>query len=221
MAEAGERLREAEAQVTDLTRLVTLATTAQAEASTALPPLRNDEAVAAAALQRLRVAHDALSAEAERVAAAQRDAETRLAQTEQDLAREQGRKGDAATAIADLDGQRTRLEQERIGEDERAESARVAREEAHRATAAAEGEHDRLTRQIADDEALRHSVSREVAELEDRVRRLLARRDEVAAQQRQVEGELSALPALAEVEAALEQARTAFEEARQIGRAHV
>ncbi len=217
LAEAGERLREAEAQVTDLTRLVTLATTAQAEASTALPPLRNDEAVAAAALQRLRVAHDALSAEAERVAAAQRDAETRLAQTEQDLAREQGRKGDAATAIADLDGQRTRLEQERIGEDERAESARVAREEAHRATVAAEGEHDRLTRQIADDEALRHSVSREVAELEDRVRRLLARRDEVAAQQRQVEGELSALPALAEVEAALEQARTAFEEARRRG----
>ena len=63
-----------------------------------MPPLRNDEAAAAAALQRLRVAHDALTAEAERVAAAQLEAETRLQQTEQDLAREQGRKGDAETA---------------------------------------------------------------------------------------------------------------------------
>ena len=79
LAEAGERLKEAEAQVADLTRLVGLATTAQAEAATALPPLRNDEAAAAAALQRLRVAHDALTAEAERVAQAQQEAGTRLA----------------------------------------------------------------------------------------------------------------------------------------------
>ena len=50
LAEAGERLKEAEASVADLTRLVGLATTAQAEAATALPPLRNDEAAAAAAL---------------------------------------------------------------------------------------------------------------------------------------------------------------------------
>src|SRR5499427_1499921 len=63
LAEAGERLKEAEAQVADLTRLVGLATTAQAEAATQLPPLRNEEAAAAAGLQRLRVAHDALSAE--------------------------------------------------------------------------------------------------------------------------------------------------------------
>ena len=123
LAEAGERLKEAEAGVADLTRLVGLATTAQAEAATALPPLRNDEAAAAAALQRLRVAHDALTAEAERVAQAQQEAETRLQQTESDLARERGRKSDAEAAIAELDGQRTRLEQERVGEEDRAAAA--------------------------------------------------------------------------------------------------
>jgi len=53
LAQSAERLKEAEAQVADLTRLVGLATTAQAEAATALPPLRNDEAAAAAALQRI------------------------------------------------------------------------------------------------------------------------------------------------------------------------
>ena len=177
LAEAGERLKEAEAQVADLTRLVGLATTAQADAATALPPLRNDEAAAAAALQRLRVAHDALTAEAERVAAAQQEAETRLQQTEGDLGRERGRKGDAETAIADLDAQRGRLEEERVGEDERAASAAQARDEAQEATVAAEAEHDRLTRQIADDEALRNSVSREIAELQERLRRLEMRRD--------------------------------------------
>ena len=217
LAEAGERLKEAEAQVTDLTRLVGLATTAQAEAATALPPLRNDEAAAAAALQRLRVAHDALTAEAERVAQAQQEAGTRLAQTETDLEREHGRKSDAEAAIADLDGQRERLEQERVGEDERAAAAAATRDAAQADTLAAETEHDRLTRQIADDEALRESVSREVAELRERLRRLAARRDEVTAQQQQIEAELSSLPALPEVEAALAEAREAFEEARRKG----
>lgn len=215
--EAGERLKEAEAQVADLTRLVGLATTAQAEAATALPPLRNDEAAAAAALQRLRVAHDALTAEAERVAEAQQEAGTRLAQTETDIEREQGRKSDAAAAIADLDSQRERLEQERVGEDDRAAAAAATRDAAQADTLAAEAEHDRLTRQIADDEALRESVGREVAELRERLRRLAVRRDEVSAQQQQVEAELSSLPALPEVEAALAQAREAFEEARRKG----
>ena len=221
LTEAGERLKEAEAQVADLTRLVGLATTAQAEAATALPPLRNDEAAAAAALQRLRVAHDALSAEAERVAAAQKDAETRLAQTDQDLVRERGRKSDAEAAIAELGGQRTRLEQERVGEDERAAAAQQARDAAHATTIDAETEHDRLTRQIADDEALRDSTSREVAELVERLRRLEVRRDEVAALQRQIEGELAGLPALAEVEAALEAARSALDEARRHGQSAI
>jgi chromosome segregation protein len=217
LANSGERLREAEAQVADLTRLVGLATTAQAEAATSLPPLRNDEAAAAAALQRLRVAHDALTAEAERVAAAQQDAETRLRQTDSDLERERGRKGDAETAIADLDGQRGRLEQEQVGEEDRAAAAQQARDAAQDDTATAEAEHDRLTRQIADDEALRQSVSREIVELQERLRRMAVRSEEVAAQQRQVETELAGLPALAEVEAALEAARVAFEDAKREG----
>ncbi|WIM12009.1 AAA family ATPase [Enhydrobacter sp.] len=215
LADAGERLKEAEVQVADLTRLVGLATTAQAEAATALPPLRNDEAAAAAALQRLRVARDALTAEAERIASAQQDCETRLQQTDSDLARERGRKGDAEAAIADLDSQRARLEQERVGEEDRAAAAQQARDEAHAATGEAEAEHDRLMRQIADDEASRASVSREITELQERLRRLEARRAEVADQQRQVEDELRSLPALSEVEAALEAARLALEETRR------
>ena len=215
LTEAGARLHEAEATVADLTRLVGLATTAQVEAATALPPLRNDEAAAAAALQRLRVAHDALAAEAVRVAQAQQEAETRLQQTQSDLGRERGRKGDAEAAIAELDSQRTRLEQERVGEDDRAASAQQARDSAYGETTAAETEHDRLTRQIADDEALRDSVGREIAELQERLRRLAARAEEIAVQQRQVESELAGLPKLSEVEAAHDAARVALDNARR------
>ena len=221
LAESGERLREAEAMVTDLTRFVGLATTAQAEAATALPPLRNEEAAAAAGLQRLRVAHDALTAEAERVAEAQNEAETRLGQTDSDLSRERGRKGDAEAAIGDLDSQRDRLEQDRVGEDDRAAAAQQARDEASEATHAAEVEHDRLTRQIADDEALRHSVMREISEMQDRLRRLTLRRDEVSAQQRQIEGELAGLPAMGDVEATLTAAHAALDAARQSGQQSV
>jgi chromosome segregation protein len=217
LAEAGQRLTEAQAEVADLTRLVGLATTAQAEAATALPSLRNDEAHAAAALQRLRVAHDALTAEAERVAQAQQEAETRLRQTRTDLEREHGRMSDAEAAIAELDGQRTRLEQEKVGEDERAAAAAATRDTAQAENAAAETEHDRLTRQIADDEALRDSVSRETSELRERLRRLAARRDELVAFQHQIEAELAGLPALSDVEAALAAARDGFEQARTQG----
>jgi chromosome segregation protein len=217
LSESGERLSQAEAEVADLTRLVGLATTAQVEAATALPPLRNDEAAAAAALQRLRVAHDALTAEAERVAEAQRDAETRLAQTASDISRERGRKGDAEAAIADLDAQRTRLEQERVGEDERQAEAQKARDAAYEATTQAEGEHERLTRKIADDEALRQSVTREIGELQERTARLQMRREEATAQQRQIEQELASLPAMAEVEATLDAARATFEAGRAKG----
>ena len=218
LAEAGERLKEAEAQVADLTRLVGLATTAQAEAATALPPLRNDEAAAAAALQRLRVAHDALTAEAERVAAgAARGRAPGCAQTETDL-------GASAAARATPRPPSPSSTASARGSSRSASARMSARPPPPRratpprpTTLAAEAEHDRLTRQIADDEALRESMSREVAELQERLRRLAARREEVAAQQRQIEAELVGPAGTAEVEAALEARRAKLEEARRQG----
>src|SRR6266851_629772 len=180
LAEASERLKEAEAGVADLTRLVGLATTAQAEAATALPPLRNDEAAAAAALQRLRVAHDALTAEAERVAQAQQEAETRLQQTESDLARERGRKSDAEAATAELDGQRTRLEQERVGEAERYES-----DAARQAVANAEAERIDLERARATEreaaEANHAAAAESLQKVNARLTKLRAEESGVAA----------------------------------------
>ncbi|HYC63197.1 MAG TPA: chromosome segregation protein SMC, partial [Reyranellaceae bacterium] len=84
----------------------------------------------------------------------------------------------------------------------------------HQATTTAEGEHERLTKKIADDEALRQSITREIGELSERLSRLQARREEALAQQRQIGEELAALPGMADVEAAIEAARATFEAAR-------
>ena len=169
-------------------------------------------------LQRLRVAHDALTAEAERVAQAQQEAETRLQQTEQrscPRARPQGRRrgGDRRA--------RRPARPARAGAGGRGRSRR--RRRPRRATPrkprphAAETEHDRLTRQIADDEALRDSVGREIAELQERLRRLAARREEIAGQQRQIESELAGLPALPRSRPRSTPPARAFDEARQQG----
>ena len=193
LAEAGERLKEAEAQVADLTRLVGLATTAQAEAATALPPLRNDEAAAAAALQRLRVAHDALTAEAERVAAGPaggRDppaADRAATLPASAAARATPRRRSPISTASAPGSSRSGWARTSAPPPRPAGARRPRRPRPH----AAETEHDRLTRQIADDEALRDSVSREIAELQERLRRLAARREEIAGQQRQIEAELA------------------------------
>jgi chromosome segregation protein len=147
LADAGERLKEAEG-----------AGHRPDPAWSASPPRRRPRPrprcrrcaarrpAAAAGLQRLRVAHDALAAEAERVARRSRRPDPACSRPRGDLVRERGRKGDAENRDRDLDAQRAGLEQERVGEDERAAAARQARDAAQAATAAAEAEHDRLTR---------------------------------------------------------------------------
>ncbi|HRK72555.1 MAG TPA: chromosome segregation SMC family protein, partial [Micropepsaceae bacterium] len=60
VSEAERRLAEAEARVADATRAAAQSATLQAEAQTALPPLRQAEAERAAALQRFKVERDTL-----------------------------------------------------------------------------------------------------------------------------------------------------------------
>jgi chromosome segregation protein len=221
MAAAGERLAEATAAVTDLTRLAGMAAAAQAEAASAMEPLRQQEATAAAKLQRLRVAHETLADELRRVEAARDEGRVRLAQIQSDGARETDRQRDAESALGELDRETETLQAACVGDDERQQAARAARDAAHAATEQAEAELDRLTRQIAADEALMESVQRDIAELNERLIRLGARRDETETQRRDIAGRLAALPALADIEAAAEAAMRDLARARADGAAAV
>ncbi|HSR71308.1 MAG TPA: AAA family ATPase, partial [Kiloniellales bacterium] len=77
-------LAEAERKVAELTETAAARSTEQTEAASALPDLRNSEADAAAALQRLLVERDNLAREEARLAAAREQAEERRRQLEGD-----------------------------------------------------------------------------------------------------------------------------------------
>jgi chromosome segregation protein len=76
---------------------------ARESAETALPPLREEEAIAAAVLQRLYVERDSIDAEANRAAEEVASLEARIAQLARDLERETALNADAGETIATLE----------------------------------------------------------------------------------------------------------------------
>ena len=111
-AEAERTKDEAIRVVAERTSEQTIATTKQAEVAAELPALREAEARAAATLQRLLVARDAL--EREEALAKERIAELdrRLAQYASDLQRERTLAADAAAALERLDAEEETLKTE-------------------------------------------------------------------------------------------------------------
>ncbi|MGE3867570.1 MAG: AAA family ATPase, partial [Hyphomonadaceae bacterium] len=212
--EAAERLRAAEAAVADLTRLAGIAATAQADAASSLPELRQNEASAAAKLQRLNVAAEALDAEERRVAAAQDEGRTRLTQIEADTSRESDRLGDAQAALADLEQEQALAAQAQSLEAGQREEAQNALNAARADVVAAEAALEELTGRIARDSAMQAAVLREIEELGERLQRLGDRHSNVDAQKATVEAEIAAMPVLADAEAAVTQATQTLEEAQ-------
>ncbi len=198
--EARERLREAEAQVADLTRLAGIAATVQADAAAVLPELRQDEATSSAKLQRLKVALDTLDAEERRVAQAQEEGRTRLAQTDADGAREREREVDAQMAIRELAAESELALAAQQGEQDTHGAALAALEQARADVAQAEQNLEELTERIARDAAMQEAVLREIEELEERLGRLDGRRQRLVDERQTVESEIAALPVLADAE---------------------
>ncbi|MBT7294147.1 MAG: chromosome segregation protein SMC [Rhodospirillaceae bacterium] len=210
----GELNAESE-RVTQLTSAVVAATTAQAGAAEALPELRQKEAELAAALHRLAVARDRLDEEERQVAEQRQEFETRLAQIDQDLAREGTLAEDATSAVAGIDKQRTALEQDN---EDSAEAGQKA-EAAHAASTANVAELEQrlaaLTEEVAADEARDASLRRRLEELDARLETNTARKAEVERERTELEQRSSHQSAIAEAEAVVGTARADAETARQ------
>ncbi len=207
-AEAAERLRRAELDVADRTAAQRAAERAREEAAEALPELRRTDISAAAELQRLVHARTALEEEERRVAHAREAAESRVAQTTSDMAREAELAEDARAALAQLEGERAELlaAQAREGEAEAEAAATLA---AARAEASAlEHELARLSEDLAAAEARRSALQTKRAEAEQRALRLAERMASIAAERAQVEAETIAASRVAE---ATQQVRAAEE----------
>ncbi|HEX3674805.1 MAG TPA: chromosome segregation protein SMC [Rhizomicrobium sp.] len=190
------------------------AATIQADAATILPPLRQTEAEHSAALHRLFIERDALDAEEARAREAAQRVRQRLAQSDQDSAREQALETDAASALATLAGETGALESASARAEEELADAQSRAVELSDALNEAERLLERLNADLAEWNARKAS--------QERAREVAAALAETSAQQladaqakldQAMEG-AAAAPDVRAAEAAAEAARAELTKAR-------
>ena len=222
-ADAGRsstELRAAERGVAEATESALFERRRFETADAALPPLRAEEAAAAAELQRLTRARDGLEQELQRVVAARREAEDRLVQLAADLEREEAQLSEAESAVARLSEERQTVTQAEADAGPALELANARlREEGTRLTEA-EAALQRETEAGAADSARRATLERRRAELGERCARLEARRTEAEGERAMLAAALvgpdvvaAATEEVAEAERRVEQCRSAVEAA--------
>ena len=186
----------------------------QAIAAAQLPALREAEVSAAAALQRLTLARDALEREETRARDRLAELDRRLVQLRDDTQRERRLAEDAVAALARLaDEESTLLEETSAIEARRASVAgSVAQAEAK--LAASETSFAALTGTLADLTARRHALTTALREHNDRFERQAAEMVAIAREQKELaEAEHADLAALAEASAAAQASLAAAEAA--------
>jgi len=220
-AEAQLVSQQAEAALVDAT---TTAGGSEVEASkaarsrdemiTKLPPLREEETIAAAVLQRLLVERDTIDDEETR---AQQNVETlkaRVAQLGSDKEREAALGGDADEMMTQLNWEKEALEKASDGHQAREEEARDNARARGEALTGKESELDQATEDLARIEARHHALERrfEEAESQDRKARDEAEKTDAAVVQARSglnEAQASAQSVAAENTAALAAAKAA------------
>ena len=174
-----------------------------------LPQLREDEAKAAAALQRLTIARGQLEEDMRRLETRRQELQRRITQLAGDIERERQLVAGNATIIDRLDEEEAELRDALESATERATELGEALAAAAAAAAEAEEAMQALTAQRAEAAAGRQQLERFLADLAQRRLRLdrqaAEARDELAA----VDAKLAALPDPAEKEAELEAAELA------------
>jgi chromosome segregation protein len=216
VADAERTKDEAVRVVAARTSEQTIATTRQAEVASGLPALREAEAKAAAALQRLLIARDALEREEARAKERIGELDRRLAQFAADLQREGTLAADAAAALERLDA-----EEQALKADAQASAAQLSGVndrvvQADAALAASEKSFAELTGALADLTARRNQLQAALLDHEQRAARLQAELINIDAG---LEATGSGEPDLAALGAALAGAQTALAEAENASRA--
>jgi len=177
---AAERAKDASIRrVAEATGAQAEAATHQANAAADLPPLRDEEAKAGAALQRLVIAREQLDREEARVNERITELDRRLAQLVEDAAREQRQQADAEAALERLATEESGLAQDGTGVAEREAQVAARVSEAEAALGAIEKTFSELTGALADLVARRNQLERAVSEHSVRLMRLEAQIGEV------------------------------------------
>ncbi|MGB8630305.1 MAG: AAA family ATPase, partial [Xanthobacteraceae bacterium] len=202
------------------------ASTLQAQAAAALPGLRETEAKAAAALQRLLIARETLEREETRAKERIAELDRRIGQFADDLSRERALAADAAAALDRLDAEETSLCALSQETDSRLSGANERVTAAEAALAGSEKSFAELTGTLAHLTARRNQLRAALREHEQRAARLeteLSQIDADLAANESKGPDLSALAArlagaqsaLSEAEAATQGAEAAHRRARE------
>jgi chromosome segregation protein len=211
---AAERLKAVEEIVAELTREVTAAITHETAAADRLPPLRDAEARAAAALQRLILARDGLEQEERRIQAECAEIEARIAQIDGDVERETALKADAEAALSRLAAEINTIHEAQQNEEGDALAARATLDEALAQVQRLEQELTSLTESIAADDSRRGSLQRRITEIGQRRARINNRLMELARDREQAEAIIAAEGDSQELAEKLTAARETLDAAR-------
>ncbi|MER9633717.1 chromosome segregation protein SMC [Mesorhizobium sp. M0228] len=180
-----------------------------------LPDLRDAEAAAAAAFQRLSIAKAQIEEEAGRIRARQAELDRRLQQLDGDLAREERMVRDNADILERLAAEEAALNVENAGAAEREASTRAAFEQAASTLASSEAKLASLTAERAEAAASRNQIERtlrDTAERRDRFARQLA---DVDRELSEIVSRVAGLPAPAEKRLLVERAQARLEGAER------
>jgi chromosome segregation protein len=161
-------------------------------ADQAVQPLRDKEAAAGAALQRLRILAEQLAEEARRAEARRQELSERIRQTESDGSRERALLEESDEALKTSADERTRLQAEAAGEEAAFAAAKIAAEEAQNAVRAAESEARVAAEAEAQVKARRAQALRGTQDAAIRIARL---KQQIADVQRDAEGVVRQLEA--------------------------
>jgi chromosome segregation protein len=195
VAEAERALDLAVRTVADRTVAHGEANRARTEASEQLGPLRDAEAVAAAALQRLTVARTDLEREEARAKARTEELERRLAQLTQDIERERALAKDAQEVLTRLASEEEAIAAETATSEQSEATARERLSAAEAALSRSEQKFSEATAALADFTARRTQMDRTLAETGERIARL---QREIA----EIDRETAALQATADADIA-------------------
>ncbi|WP_287097454.1 chromosome segregation SMC family protein, partial [Mesorhizobium sp.] len=177
-----------------------------------LPELRDAEAAAAAAFQRLSIAKTQIEEEAGRIRARQAELDRRLQQLDGDITREERMVRDNADILERLAAEEAVLNTENAGAADREASTRAAVEQAASTLAASEAKLAGLTAERAEAAASRNQIERtlrDTAERRDRFARQLA---DVDRELSDIASRVAGLPDPAEKQVLVEQAVAVLEE---------
>ncbi|WP_265501828.1 chromosome segregation SMC family protein [Paracoccus beibuensis] len=205
---AAEGLAQAVRAASDAGAAASEAEARRAEAEEALPPLREEEQIAVALVQRIAVERDALDEAEARAAEVMAGLAGRIAQLDRDIGREEALNRDAGEVVERLAWEKAELEKAGEGHDDRLETAAETADAAAEALREVEARLAELVDESARLAARHQSAERLVGDL----RAMFNRADRAAAEaaaavaQADAAGEAAAL-ALDQADAAQDQAR--------------